>query len=45
MSAQRDSLRSLERLRLIHAVSVFIVTAGRARLGGRIVAPASDHHR
>jgi ATP-binding cassette subfamily B protein len=28
MSAQRDSLRSLERLRLIHAVSVFIVTAG-----------------
>jgi ATP-binding cassette, subfamily B, bacterial len=28
MSAQRDSLRSLERLRLLHAVSVFAVTAG-----------------
>ena len=28
MSAQRSSLRSLERLRLFHAVSVFIVTAG-----------------
>jgi len=28
MSAQRDSLRSLERLRLFHAFSVFIVTAG-----------------
>jgi ATP-binding cassette subfamily B protein len=28
MSAQRASLRSLERLRLFHAVSVFVVTAG-----------------
>ncbi len=28
ISAQRASLRSLERLRLFHAVSVFIVTAG-----------------
>jgi ATP-binding cassette, subfamily B, bacterial len=28
MSAQRDSLRSLERLRLFHAFSVFVVTAG-----------------
>ena len=28
MSAQRESLRSLERLRLFHAFSVFIVTAG-----------------
>jgi len=28
MSAQRESLRSLERLRLLHAVSVFIVSAG-----------------
>ena len=28
MSAQRKSLRSLERLRLFHAVSVFVVTAG-----------------
>jgi ATP-binding cassette subfamily B protein len=28
MQAQRASLRSLERLRLLHAVSVFIVTAG-----------------
>ncbi len=28
MSAQRKSLRSLEKLRLFHAVSVFIVTAG-----------------
>jgi ATP-binding cassette subfamily B protein len=28
MSAQRASLRSLERLRLFHAVSVFLVTAG-----------------
>ena len=28
MSAQSESLRSLERLRLFHAVSVFIVTAG-----------------
>lgn len=28
MSAQRDSLRSLERLRLLHALSVFTVTAG-----------------
>ncbi len=28
MSAQRESLRSLERLRLFHALSVFIVTAG-----------------
>ncbi len=28
MDAQRDSLRSLERLRLAHAVSVFLVTAG-----------------
>ena len=28
MSAQRRSLRSLERLRLFHAASVFIVTAG-----------------
>jgi len=28
MSAQRDSLRSLERLRLLHAVSVFLVSAG-----------------
>src|SRR6185312_16182854 len=28
MSAQRDSLRSLERLRIFHALSVFIVTAG-----------------
>jgi ATP-binding cassette subfamily B protein len=27
MSAQRDSLRSLERLRLFHAVAVFVVTA------------------
>jgi len=28
MSAQRDSLRSIERLRLFHAGSVFVVTAG-----------------
>jgi ATP-binding cassette subfamily B protein len=28
MSAQSESLRSLERLRLFHAVSVFVVTAG-----------------
>jgi ATP-binding cassette, subfamily B, bacterial len=28
MSAQRDSLRSLERLRVFHALSVFVVTAG-----------------
>ena len=28
ISAQRDSLRSLERLRLFHAVSIFVVTAG-----------------
>jgi ATP-binding cassette subfamily B protein len=28
MSAQRESLRSLERLRLVHALSVFVVTAG-----------------
>jgi ATP-binding cassette, subfamily B, bacterial len=28
MSAQCDSLRSLERLRLFHAISVFVVTAG-----------------
>jgi ATP-binding cassette subfamily B protein len=28
MQAQRASLRSLERLRLLHAVSVFVVTAG-----------------
>jgi ATP-binding cassette subfamily B protein len=28
MSAQRESLRALERLRLFHAVSVFLVTAG-----------------
>jgi ATP-binding cassette, subfamily B, bacterial len=28
MYAQRESLRSLERLRLFHAVSVFVVTAG-----------------
>ena len=28
MSAQRESLRALERLRLLHAVSVFMVTAG-----------------
>jgi ATP-binding cassette subfamily B protein len=28
MSAQRDSLRSLERLRLFHAISVFAVSAG-----------------
>ncbi len=28
MQAQRASLRSLERLRLIHALSVFVVTAG-----------------
>jgi ATP-binding cassette subfamily B protein len=28
MSAQRDSLRSLERLRVFHALSVFLVTAG-----------------
>ena len=28
MSAQRESLRSLERLRLFHAFSVFVVTAG-----------------
>jgi ATP-binding cassette subfamily B protein len=28
MSAQRESLRSLERLRLLHAFSVFLVTAG-----------------
>jgi ATP-binding cassette subfamily B protein len=28
MSAQRESLRSLERLRLLHALSVFTVTAG-----------------
>jgi ATP-binding cassette subfamily B protein len=28
MSAQRESLRSLERLRIFHAVSVFVVTAG-----------------
>jgi ATP-binding cassette, subfamily B, bacterial len=28
MSAQRESLRSLERLRVFHAVSVFVVTAG-----------------
>jgi ATP-binding cassette subfamily B protein len=28
MSAQRKSLRSLERLRLFHAASVFVVTAG-----------------
>jgi ATP-binding cassette subfamily B protein len=28
MSAQRDSLRSLERLRIFHALSVFVVTAG-----------------
>jgi ATP-binding cassette subfamily B protein len=28
MSAQRDSLRSLERLRLLHATSVFIISAG-----------------
>ena len=28
MSAQRESLRALERLRLLHAVSVFAVTAG-----------------
>jgi ATP-binding cassette subfamily B protein len=28
MSAQSESLRSLERLRLVHAVSVFVVTAG-----------------
>jgi ATP-binding cassette subfamily B protein len=28
MSAQSDSLRSLEKLRLFHAVSVFVVTAG-----------------
>ena len=28
MSAQRASLRSLERLRLFHALSVFVVTAG-----------------
>jgi ATP-binding cassette subfamily B protein len=28
MSAQSESLRSLERLRLFHAVSVFIITAG-----------------
>lgn len=28
MSAQRRSLRSLERVRLFHAVSVFVVTAG-----------------
>jgi ATP-binding cassette subfamily B protein len=28
MQAQRASLRSLERLRLVHAVTVFIVTAG-----------------
>jgi ATP-binding cassette subfamily B protein len=28
MSAQRESLRSLERLRLLHATSVFIVSAG-----------------
>jgi ATP-binding cassette subfamily B protein len=28
MSAQRDSLRSIERLRLFHAFSVFLVTAG-----------------
>jgi ATP-binding cassette, subfamily B, bacterial len=28
MAAQRESLRALERLRLLHAVSVFIVTAG-----------------
>jgi ATP-binding cassette subfamily B protein len=28
MSAQRDSLRSLERLRLLHAASVFLVSAG-----------------
>ncbi len=28
MSAQRESLRSLERLRVFHALSVFVVTAG-----------------
>jgi ATP-binding cassette, subfamily B, bacterial len=28
MSAQRESLRSLERLRIFHALSVFVVTAG-----------------
>jgi ATP-binding cassette, subfamily B, bacterial len=28
MEAQSDSLRSLERLRILHAVSVFVVTAG-----------------
>jgi ATP-binding cassette subfamily B protein len=28
MSAQRESLRSLERLRIFHALSVFLVTAG-----------------
>ena len=28
MTAQRESLRSLERLRLFHAISVFVVTAG-----------------
>jgi ATP-binding cassette subfamily B protein len=28
MSAQRDSLRSLERVRLLHALSVFLVAAG-----------------
>ena len=43
MSAQRDSLRSLERLRLFHAVSVFVVTAGvlagRSCCGGRPRSP------
>ncbi|MFZ1415096.1 MAG: ABC transporter ATP-binding protein [Defluviicoccus sp.] len=28
MSAQRDSLRALERLRLFHAIAVFVVTSG-----------------
>ena len=45
MAAQRESLRSLERLRLFHALSVFVVTAGVLALGGHAVACRPDHHR